>query len=116
MATRPRTPPPAHREPRRTGARRDPARQPWRRPRQYFGGGRELPALVPDGCIDMGLLASLDFLLRRHGHSAAPQRMRYDRRYAFERLALAHACNDEALRQLALVLFDIYTGTVPDSA
>ena len=74
-----------------------------------------MPALVPDGCIDLGLLASLDVMLRRHGQTAAPHRMRYDRCYAFERLALAYACNDEALSQLALVLFDIYAGTVPDA-
>lgn len=87
----------------------------FRRPRQYFGGGRELSALVPDGCIDMGLLASLDFMLQRHGSGASPHRMRYDRCYAFERIAAAHACGDALLSRLALVLFDIYTGELPDS-
>jgi len=92
---------------------RGPARR-QRRPRQYFGGGRQLPALVPDGCIDMGLLASFDHLMRRHGQGVRVQQMRYDRAYAFERIALGRGRNDAALRQLAMVLFDIYTGDGSD--
>jgi hypothetical protein len=84
-----------------------------RRPRQYFGGARQLPALVADGCIDMGLLASFDFLMRRHGQAVCVHRMRYDRAYALERLALGHRRDDAALRQLVLLLFDIYVGEAP---
>ena len=84
--------------------------QPHHRPRQYFGGGRQLPALVPDSCLDMGLLASFAYLMQRHGHSVSRQRMRYDRVYAFERIAVGHRQDDAALRQLCALLFEVYTG------
>jgi hypothetical protein len=79
-------------------------------PRSYFGGGRVLPALVPACCVDMGLLASLKDRLADFGEEVAVQRMRYDRRYAFERIALAHGLSDPVLRRLALMLFEIYNG------
>ncbi len=51
-------------------------------------------------------------LLRRFARAMADQgtpvqlaRMGYDRLYAFECLARAHACQDDALRNLALRLF-----------
>ncbi len=82
-----------------------------RRPRQYFGGGRQLPALVPDACLDMGLLASFEFLMQRHGQTVHRQQMRYDRVYALERIALGHAQADAGLRQLCRVLWDVYGGS-----
>jgi hypothetical protein len=81
-----------------------------RLPGSYFGGGRVLPALVPNCCIDMGLLASLKDGMAPFGEAVAVQRMRYDRRYAFERIALAHGLSDPVLRRVALLLFDIYRG------
>ncbi len=39
------------------------------------------------------------------GHMVQLARMGYDRLYAFECLARAHACDDEALRTMALRLF-----------
>ncbi len=84
--------------------------QAHRRPRQYFGGGRQMPALVPDACVDMGLLASFEFLMQRHGLSVHRQQMRYDRFYALERITLGHAQGDAGLRQLSRVLWDVYGG------
>ena len=84
--------------------------QAHRRPRQYFGGGRQLPALVPDACVDMGLLASFEFLMQRRGQAVHRQQMRYDRVYALERITLGHAQRDAGLRQLSRVLWDVYGG------
>ena len=81
-----------------------------RLPSGYFGGGRVLPALVPNCCVDMGLLASLKDGMAAFGETVAVQRMRYDRRYAFERIALAHGLSDPVLRRVALMLFEIYNG------
>jgi hypothetical protein len=39
------------------------------------------------------------------GHTVQLARIGYDRLYAFECLARAHACDDEALRAMALRLF-----------
>ena len=54
-------------------------------------------------------------LLRRFARAMAVQgapvqlaRLGYDRLYAFECLARAHACEDEALRAMALRLFDAF--------
>lgn len=81
-----------------------------RLPRAYFGGGRILPALVPACCVDMGLLASFQDRMAAAGEPVAVQRMRYDRRYAFERIATAHGATDALLRRLALMLFEVYQG------
>jgi hypothetical protein len=75
-----------------------------------FVGGPVLPALVPDCCIDMSLLARFHARMKAVGEPAQPQRMRYDRRYAFERIAVAHSSADELLRALALQLFAAYQG------
>jgi len=81
-----------------------------RLPREFFGGGRMLPALVPACCIDMGLLASFQDRMRAAGEPVQVQRMRYDRAYAIERIALGHATADALLRRIAMMLFDIYHG------
>ena len=73
-------------------------------------GGPVLPALVPGCCIDMSLLARFRARMRANGETTMVQRMRYDRRYAFERIALAHGSADELLRKLALQLFAAYHG------
>lgn len=83
-------------------------------PIEYFGGGRCLPALVPAGCIDMGLLASLKQLMGDYGETVAVQRMRYDRAYAFACIAAAHSASDRVLRRLAVILFEIYTSGIED--
>ena len=78
-------------------------------PIEYFGGGRCLPALVPAGCIDMALLASLKQLMADYGgeirgaaHAmTAPTPSPASRR----RTAPPTRC----LRRLAVILFEIYT-------
>ena len=44
-------------------------------------------------------------LMADQGHTVQLARMCFDRLYAYERIALAHASNDEPLRALALRLF-----------
>ena len=63
-----------------------------------------------DGWNIDGLLASLKDGMAAFGETVAVQRMRYDRRYAFERIALAHGLSDPVLRRVALMLFEIYNG------
>jgi len=77
-------------------------------PAGFFGGGRILPALVPACCIDMGLLASFRELMAESGEAVRVQQMRYDRLYAFERLALGHSMADAGLRRLSVILFERY--------
>lgn len=72
---------------------------------------RHQPALVPAGRIDMGLITSLCERMEREGTAVQAQRMRYDRRYALERIALAHGSADLGLRGLALTLFELYTAS-----
>lgn len=79
-------------------------------PREFFGGGRILPALVPACCVDMGLLATFQDRMRAAGETVLVQRMRYDRRYALERIALGHAMADALLRRVAVLLFEVYQG------
>ncbi|MBI5258252.1 MAG: hypothetical protein HY855_17235 [Burkholderiales bacterium] len=81
-----------------------------RLPREFFGGGRILPALVPACCVDMGLLATFQDHMQRAGETVQVHRMRYDRAYAFERIALGHSAADAVLRHVALMLFEIYQG------
>ena len=47
-------------------------------------------------------------LMAGQGIAVQLARMGYDRLYAFECLARAHACDDRALRALALRLFDAF--------
>lgn len=82
-----------------------------RLPRAFFGGGRMLPALVPACCVDMGLLASFQDLMQAADEPVQVQRMRYDRVYAIERIAMGHAMSDPALRRVAVLLFEIYQGS-----
>lgn len=81
-----------------------------RLPPKYFGGGRILPALVPACCLDMGLLASFQDRMQAAGQAVQVHRMRYDRQYAFDRIASAHGSDDALLRKLALMLFETYQG------
>jgi hypothetical protein len=78
-------------------------------PAEWLDGG-VVPALVPGACLSRSLLADFAAAARAAGLAAAPQRMRYDRRYALNCLASAHALGDEPLRSLALRLFELYQG------
>jgi hypothetical protein len=79
-------------------------------PRELFCAGPVVPALVPACCIDMQLLTGFRDRMAACGESVQVQRMRYDRRYAFACIALAHGSADALLRQLAVTLFDLYLG------
>lgn len=73
-----------------------------------------LPALVAGACISRALLADLQAGMRALGLPVQLPRMRYDRIYARQVLTLAHGLGDEALRALALRLFEHYQrGTRP---
>lgn len=60
------------------------------------------------GAVSLGDLQELQRLLQAEGLALQPTRMLYDRLYAFERLAAAHASANPALREQALRLFERY--------
>lgn len=64
-----------------------------------------LTVCEPAGMADLWRLQSL---MAEHGLSVQPTRMLYDRHYALDRLAQAHAHGDETLQQLAQDIFDTY--------
>jgi hypothetical protein len=70
--------------------------------------GAVVPALVPAACLSLVLLEGFADAMREAGLRVQVHRMRYDRRYAFERLAAAHGSADGRLRGLALRLFEMY--------
>jgi hypothetical protein len=47
-------------------------------------------------------------MMALEGQTVHLARLCYDKLYAYERIAVAHACSDEGLRRLALELFQIY--------
>ena len=47
-------------------------------------------------------------MMAAEGQTVHLARLCYDKLYAYERIAAAHACSDEGLRRLALELFQIY--------
>lgn len=73
-------------------------------------GGVELPDLGMPllGPVSAAELETLQCLMQRQRLGLQPTRMLYDRLYAFERLAAAHASADPELRELALELFQRY--------
>ena len=73
-----------------------------------------LPALVDGACLSRALLADFAAGMRAMGLPVQVPRMRYDRIYARQALTLAHGLGDDALRALALRLFEHYQrGTQP---
>ncbi len=80
------------------------------------GQAQELPELGLDlglgltlsTGIDMAELQAFSRLMEAHGLPLQPTRMIYDRLYAFDCLALAHDSGDEALRRMALHIFNAY--------
>lgn len=64
-----------------------------------------LPLGASDGEANLHALQRFHVLMASEGHPVQMTRMCFDRLYAFERIALAHASGDPALRQLALHLF-----------
>lgn len=76
-------------------------------PPEWLVGG-VVPALVPGACLSRALLAEFAGAMRAQGLGALPQRMRYDRLYALQRLRAAHVTGDDRLRALAVRLFELY--------
>jgi len=72
--------------------------------------GLELPDLgMPiAGPVDFQHLQAFHALMQAQGLRLQPTRMLYDRLYAFERLAEAHASASPALRDMAIDLFERY--------
>jgi hypothetical protein len=60
------------------------------------------------GAVEMTQLWQLQDLMQAQGLDLQPTRMVYDRLYALERLARAHAQGDATLQALAQDLFDTY--------
>lgn len=87
-------------------------------PRYTLGGAELDPALRPQAAFELGSpiagpvdateLQRFQQLMAQQGLSLQPTRMLYDRLYAFERLAQAHASASPALRALAMQLFQGY--------
>jgi len=67
-----------------------------------------LPALVAGACLSRALLTEFEAGMRQLGLPVQVPRMRYDRIYARQVITLAHGLGDDALRLLALQLFEHY--------
>ena len=82
------------------------AARPQRAPRSQVGGF----GTTPLGADELGIGALLRFksMMAAEGQTVHLARLCYDKLYAYERIAAAHACSDEGLRHLALELFQIY--------
>lgn len=64
-----------------------------------------LPLGAAGSGAGMQVLQQFRELMAAQGHGVQVARMCFDRLYAYERIALAHAGSDPALRELALQLF-----------
>jgi hypothetical protein len=62
-------------------------------------------ALPTAGRIKLATLRAFVRAMSAQGYPVQAARLGYDRLYAFECFARAHACNDDELRALALELF-----------
>ena len=58
--------------------------------------------------LGVGALLRFKSMMAAEGQTVHLARLCYDKLYAYERIAAAHACSDEGLRRLALELFQIY--------
>jgi hypothetical protein len=58
--------------------------------------------------LGVGALLRFKSMMALEGQSVHLARLCYDKLYAYERIAAAHASRDEGLRRLALELFQIY--------
>ena len=73
-------------------------------------GLTDRPVCSPTLADDLGMGALLRFkaMMGAEGQSVHVARMCYDRLYAYERIACAHASARDTLRRLALELFQAY--------
>lgn len=67
-------------------------------------------ALPLGGRVKTATLRRFVRAMAAHGVKVQAARLGYDRRYACECFAHAHACDDSALRALALELFEAFEG------
>lgn len=69
-----------------------------------------MPAPAGPACgeLSMGALLHFRSLMALEGQSVQLARMAYDRLYAYDRIAAAHASGHDPLRRLALELFQAY--------
>jgi hypothetical protein len=58
--------------------------------------------------LGVGALLRFKSMMATEGQTVHLARLCYDKLYAYERIAAAHATGDENLRRLALELFQIY--------
>jgi len=58
--------------------------------------------------LGVGALLRFKSMMAVEGQTVHLARLCYDKLYAYERIAVAHASSDENLRRLALELFQIY--------
>lgn len=63
---------------------------------------------LPADHLGAGALLRFKSMMALEGQTVHLARLCYDKLYAYERIAAAHASSDEALRCLALELFQIY--------
>jgi hypothetical protein len=71
-------------------------------------GQRRVPAAQCEAHLDVALLQEFKLLMGLEAWPVQIARMCYDRLYAYERIAQAHASASAALRQVALQLFHAY--------
>jgi len=79
-------------------------------PIDLLAGSAPAPASrLPVGtALDMGALLRFKSLMALDAEPVSLARMCYDRLYAYERIAAAHASGRDPLKRLALELFQIY--------
>ena len=82
------------------------AARPPRAPRSSIAGF-STTAMQADE-LGIGALLRFKSMMAADGQTVHLARLCYDKLYAYERIAAAHASNDEGLRRLALELFQIY--------
>ncbi len=66
--------------------------------------------------LGVGALLRFKSMMAVEGQTVHLARLCYDKLYAYERIAAAHASSDENLRRLALELFQIYHRREPAGA
>jgi hypothetical protein len=75
-------------------------------PEFLHAGDAAAPVALPiGGCVKPATVRAFVRAMQAQGIAVQPARLGYDRLYAFDCFARAHACNDETLRALAVEMF-----------
>ncbi len=82
------------------------AARPARAPRSSIAGFSTTHMQADE--LGIGALLRFKSMMAVEGQSVHLARLCYDKLYAYERIAAAHASSDDNLRRLALELFQIY--------